>query len=67
MDRKQYLEELFLMIETQFGLDLSKDKKGIKFAYEAFRKKQTPEEALDYLQTKLCLIKILPNDKQKVT
>lgn len=55
------------MIETQFGLDLSKDKKGIKFACEAFRKKQTSQESLDYLQTKLCLIKILPNDKQKIT
>jgi hypothetical protein len=58
MDRKEYLKELFTRIETQFGLDLSRNKKGIKFASEAIRKKMTVQETLEHLEKEYCLIRL---------
>jgi hypothetical protein len=62
MTRKEYLNEFFSTAEKLFGMDISKNKKGIKFASEAIRKKMTVQEALDELEIEFCLIRIKVNE-----
>jgi hypothetical protein len=58
MERQEYLIAFFDEVKRIFGMDISKSKKGVSFALNSLRKKQTIQESIGILEKEKKLIRI---------